>query len=64
MEEIKKLIALFLGIITCFGLGACGSKESKPDFEVSTNFSFYQYGDKKEKFENNQFEINTKICLC
>lgn len=66
MEEIKKkkLIALYLGIITCFGLGACGSEEPKPDFEVSTNFSFYQDGGKKEKFETNQFEINTKIYVC
>lgn len=66
MEEIKKkkLITLFLGIIACFSLGACGYEESKSDFEVSTNFSFYQDGDKKEKFETNQFEINTKIYVC
>lgn len=61
---MKKIIALFLGIITCLGLASCSKKEAKPDFEVQTSFTFYQDGDKKEKFDTSEFEISTKIYVC
>ena len=65
MEEIKKkkLIALYLGIITCFGLGACGSEEPKPDFEVSTNF-FIKMAIKKRSLKPTNLRLIQKyVCV-
>ena len=36
-------------------------EEEKCDFEISTDFSFYKDAKKKEKFDTNTFDINTKI---
>lgn len=59
---MKKILAFLLGIVMCLGLVAC--KEQKPDFEITTEFSFYKDGKKSEQFLDNTFEVETRIYVC
>ena len=58
---MKKLKLFILVIFSSLLLLSCGNKETKPDFEITTNFGFYKDGSKQEKYESSEFEINTKI---
>lgn len=58
---MKKILTFLIGILLCFELIGCKEKTPKKSFDITTTFSFYKDGNKKEMFETNKFEINTKI---
>ena len=60
---MKKRFAALLGMMTCFGVVGC-SKNPKQDFVITTDFKFAKDGEKREFYDSNIFEINTKIYVC
>ena len=75
MKKIKAfkstLVLIMLLLITCVLTGCKGPRwlswlpwVEYQDFDIITTFSFYKDGNKKEQFEGNEFEINTRIYVC
>lgn len=61
---MKRTLLLVFGGLFCLGLAGCGEKEAKPDFDITTEFSFAKDGEKREFFDSTVFNVNTKIYVC
>lgn len=62
-NDMNKVFIMPFIAITCLSATACNSND-KPEFEITTKFEFAKDGDKKEFYDTNIFEINTKIYVC
>ena len=61
---MKRFLFLTIGTLLFNPFTKCSQSESKPDFDITTEFAFAKDGEKNEFFDTTTFEINTKIYVC